>query len=77
MIEPEIRRNIDKWGYNYASWDWQVQSMIEYVVDVDGKGKTRKEQLLEEIQQIFSLDEETMKYYFFPEEESEIITPET
>ena len=77
LIEPEIRRNIDKWGYNYASWDWQVQSMIEYVVDVDGKGKTRKEQLLEEIQQIFSLDEETMKYYFFPEEESEIITPET
>ena len=50
---------------------------IVHVVDVDGKGKTRREQLLEEIQQIFSLDEETMKYYFFPEEESEIITPET
>ena len=64
VIEPEIRRNIDKWGYNYASWNWQIQSMIEFVTDVDGKGTTRKEQLLEEIKTVFNLSDETIEYYF-------------
>ncbi len=71
LIEPEIRRNIDKWGYNYASWSWQVQSMIEFVTDVDGKGTSRKEQLLEEIRQIFQMDDETFDYYFGEKDENE------
>ena len=71
IIEPEIRRNIDKWGYSYASWSWQVQSMIEFVTDVDGKGTSRKEQLLEEIRQIFQLDDETFDYYFAEKDETE------
>ena len=71
VIEPEIRRNIDKWGYNYASWSWQIQSMIEFVTNVDGKGMTRKDQLLEEIRQIFQLDDATFDHYFTEIEEIE------
>ncbi len=70
LIEPEMLRNIAKWGYSYNSWSWQIQSMVEFVTDVDGKGKTRKQQLLEEIQQIFMLDEESMSYYFAENEEN-------
>ena len=64
LIEPEIRRNIDLWGYSYYSWEWQVESMVDFVNDVDGKGTTRKDQLLAEIQSVFQLDEDTMNFYF-------------
>lgn len=71
VVEPEIMRNIDKWGYSYSSWDWQIRSMIEFVTDVDGKGTTRKEQLLEEIKTVFQLDEDTFNYYFSEDNMSE------
>lgn len=64
LIQPEIGRNIEKWGYNYSSWEWQIGLMVDFVENSDGKGMTRKEQLLNEIRSIFELDEETFNYYF-------------
>lgn len=69
VIEPEMKRNISKWGYDMSSWKWQVSQMKGFVTEDNGTGKTRKEQLLEEIRTVLGLSEEEFEHYFGTETE--------
>lgn len=69
LIGDEIKRNIDKWGNSYNSWDWQTKVIKYFVTDKNDSGLTRKEQLISEIQQLFSLTDTAIEYYFYMTDE--------
>lgn len=69
LIGDEIRRNIDKWGNSYNSWDWQTKVIKYFVTDKNDSGLTRKDQLVSEIQQLFSLTDTATEYYFYMTDE--------
>lgn len=65
LIGDEIRRNIDKWGNSYNSWDWQTKVIKYFVTDKNDSGLTRKDQLISEITTLFSLTDKAVEYYFY------------
>jgi len=69
LLYGEIERNIEKWGNNLSTYSWQTKSIIEYINQNNDTKKTRKQQLVEEIQAIFGLDDEVIEYYFYMTEE--------
>ena len=69
IIVPLLKRNIDKWGNSYNSWDWQTKVIKYFVTDKNDSGLTRKEQLISEIQQLFSLTDTAIEYYFYMTDE--------
>ncbi len=69
LIGGEIVRNINRWGSSYNTWDWQTKVIKNFVTNKNDTGKTRKEQLVAEIKDLFSLTDPAVDYYFYMTDE--------
>lgn len=59
VIEPEIPKDRERWGYSVSGWNNAVQKMYNYV-----KGGARTDNVLRDIKSYFGLTDDQMKYYF-------------
>ena len=65
LLGGEIERNIAKWGNSLNTWNGQTRVIKYFVTDNNDTGKTRKEVLVSEIKNLFSLTDTAVEYYFY------------
>jgi spore coat protein CotH len=58
-LDPEVKRDRARWGYNYAAWQKEIQRMRDFIQEYDYMGR-----IAELLQKYLSMTNAEVKQYF-------------